>query len=628
MDFFTAQDHARRNTGWLVLFFLLAVVSLIVLTNLLVMLALGYLHAGAYHPDAPSPFDWRVFLYVGCGVLLVVTGGTLYKIAALSGGGDAVAAMFGAEPVFADDQDLKMKMLVHVVEEMSIASGTPAPQVYVLNESGINAFAAGFSTSDAIIAVTRGALHNLNREQLQGVIAHEFSHILNGDMRINIRLMGMLHGILLIGLVGYQILRGASHSSRKSSGTALALGFGLMTIGYTGTFFGKLIKAAVSRQREFLADAAAVQFTRNPQGIGGALLRIGADKDGSLMENPRSAEFSHAFFGQSIPVSFTALFATHPPLSERIKRILPDWDGTFPAALPETQKTFAPAATASSRPAAAAGLTGEALMTQIGQPGDAHLEQAHQVLRDIPEVLLKAARDPFAARALLLVLVLDTDERIRSKQLDGLKKAADRGVNVETLRLIRVAGNVPREYRLPLVELALPTLRRLSREQADIFFQNLDALIRVDDKITLFEWCLREIVGRYLDDYFAKPAGGGENISDPAKVASECAVLLSTLVHATRHAGIKPEEVFAKAAIVLGLNDMELVPAAQVGLPSLGRALKTLTQLKPKAKERLVRACVTCVEADGRVEPVEAELMRAVVATLKVPMPMLVSADG
>jgi len=623
MDFFTAQDHARRNTGRLVLFFLLAVLSLIVLTNLLVMMVLGYLHAGAFHPDSPSPFDWRIFLYIGCGVILVVTGGTLYKISALSGGGDAVAAMFGAQPIFADNEDLDNQKLVHIVEEMAIASGTPVPQVYLLNESGINAFAAGFSTNDAIIAVTRGAVRNLNREQLQGVVAHEFSHILNGDMRLNIRLIGILHGILLIGLIGYQILRGSGRA-RKGSGGALVLGLGLIIIGYAGTFFGNLIKSAVSRQREFLADAAAVQFTRNPQGIGGALLSIGASQDGSLVRNPKSSEISHAFFSQGVTVSFKALFATHPPLAERIGRILPDWDGRFPTGALSERTGKAGSAAAVKPPPAAAGLTGGALMDQIGRTTNAHLLQARQLLRDIPEKLQKAARDPFAARALLFCLVLDPDEIIRTKQLRELKSTADRGVGTETLRLIQVTSSLRREQKLPLIELALPTLRRLSEAQSKVFLQNLDSLIRADGKFTFFEWCLREIVVQYLDDYFGKPAKTREKIGDPGQVSEECGVLLSTLVNATRHAGLKADEILSSAAEVLGQKQIMLIPPSQLGLLKLDRSLKVLRHLKPKAKEQLVKACVTCVTADGRIEPVEAEMMRAVAAALQVPMPPLV----
>ncbi len=623
MDFFTAQDHARRNTGRLVFFFLLAVVSLIVLTNLLVMATLGYFHTGSPH----SGVDWQIFFGVGAVVLIIVAGGTVYKISALSGGGDAVAAMFKAEPIFTDDPDLDHQKVVHVVEEMAIASGTPVPQVYMLKESGINAFAAGFTTSDAIIAVTRGAAKKLNREQLQGVIAHEFSHILNGDMRLNIRLIGILHGILLIGLVGYQILRGASHSrsSRKGSGGLFFMALGLIAIGYAGTFFGKLIKSAVSRQREFLADAAAVQFTRNPDGIGGALIKIGSGKEGSLLLNPKSEEISHAFFGQGVAVTFESLFATHPPLAERIKRILPGWDGVFPkeTVLPDEAITRS-GSTPNPAAEAVSGLTGAVVMDQIGRPDETHLNQAKLLLRGIPEIFQKAVRDPFAARAVLLYLVLDQDEEIRTKQLEQLKKAAERGVYPETLRLIRAGDNISQEHRLPLVELALPTLHRISKEQAHHFLDNLDSLIRADGRITLFEWCLQTIISQNLLEYFDKPSRPAAQINDLNQVTQDCTVVLSILVHATRHTGITAVDVFSSAVKELAQTDMDLIPPKQLSLARLDHSLMVLKRLKPQPKALLIKACVTCVLADGRIEPVEAELLRGVAATLSVPMPPLI----
>jgi Zn-dependent protease with chaperone function/uncharacterized tellurite resistance protein B-like protein len=627
MDFFTAQDHARRNTGRLVFLFLLAVVSLIILTNLLVMTTLGYFNSNSLKTGSPLPFNWQLFCGTGGIVLLVVISGTLYKISALSRGGDAVAAMFGAEPIFADDADLDHQKTVHIVEEMAIASGTPVPQVYLLKESGINAFAAGFSTSDAIIAVTKGAIHHLNREQLQGVIAHEFSHILNGDMRLNIRLVGLLHGILLIGLIGYQIMRGSgnSGSSRKGSSAGALLGLGLIVIGYTGTFFGKLIKAAVSRQREFLADAAAVQFTRNPDGIGGALLQIGANRNGSLLINPTSDQLSHAFFSQGVAVTFESLFATHPPVAERIKRILPDWDGRFPESpTPENVEKRGSVANPSLAAETVTALTGGAIMEQIGRPNMAHLGQAQQLLREIPEALKKAARDPFASRALLIYLVLDPNEEIKMRQLKQLKLIGDRGVYAETHRLIRMGGNLRQELRLTLVDLALPTLRRLSKEQSQLFVKNLHALILTDGKITLFEWCLLKIVFQHLEEYFGKPPRSNETISDLNQVSGDCIVVISTLVNATQQEGLKAAEVFAAATMVLGLHDCKPTPPQQLRLAELDRSLRVLKRLTPQSKAQLIKACIACVVADGRIDQVEMELLRGVAATLSVPIPPLV----
>ena len=337
MNFFESQDRARKHTFQLVSLFALAVVSLIIMTNLLVMLVFGYINAEQMQNGESllRQIDWQTFATVSVAVGVVVLLGSLYKLLALSAGGKAVAESLGGKLIPRNTDDPKLRKLLNVVEEISIASGTPAPPVYVLeNEVGINAFAAGFSPRDAVIGVTRGTIEHLSREQLQGVIAHEFSHIFNGDMRLNIRLIGVLNGILIIGILGYYLLYSASFSRRgrgndKGAGAMLALAIGLMVIGYAGTFFGGLIKAAVSRQREYLADASAVQFTRNPDGISGALKRIGGLESGSKVENPGASEVSHAFFAQGVSGFMQPLSATHPPLAKRILRIDPHWDGKF-----------------------------------------------------------------------------------------------------------------------------------------------------------------------------------------------------------------------------------------------------------------------------------------------------------
>ena len=290
MNFFESQDMAKRNTGKLIFLFALAVLSLIVITNLLVMAVLSFSGAGMTSMNAKTGvhFDPMMFLIIGAMVSSIVLFGSLYKISSLSGGGARIAEMMNGRLLVSGSGDPAERRVLNIVEEMAIASGTPVPPVYLMEESGINAFAAGYSPSDAIVAVTRGTIDTLSRDQLQGVIAHEFSHILHGDMRINIRLIGVLHGIMVLGIIGYHLLRGGAYSRRsKDSSGIVFVGLALVVVGFVGTFFGNLIKAAVSRQREYLADASAVQFTRNPDGIGQALMQIARNQDRSYIKNPQ-----------------------------------------------------------------------------------------------------------------------------------------------------------------------------------------------------------------------------------------------------------------------------------------------------------------------------------------------------
>ncbi|UCB53889.1 MAG: M48 family metallopeptidase [Thiotrichales bacterium] len=639
MNFFSAQDHARRNTGRLIALFLLAVVSLIVMTNLLVMFVFGYLGADQAGTvpvmQLMQHLDWGVFLTIGAAVTLVILLGSLYKIVALSGGGARVAEMLDAELVVSGDPDFKKQRLLNVVEEMAIASGTPVPPVYLLEEEGINAFAAGYRPGDAIIGVTRGAIEKLSREQLQGVIAHEFSHILNGDMKLNIRLIGLLHGILLIGMIGYYILRSSSHSSRsKNSGGAAVLGLGLVVVGYAGTFFGNLIKAAVSRQREYLADASAVQFTRNPDGIAGALKRIGGEAAGSIIENPSGVQISHALFSQGIKTWLGSLYATHPPLDKRIYSIQPGWDGEFDYSLPATTDQAAPESpTPSGTPgeqqfatmeAVAAAMTSGAIIERIGQPTPSLLAYAHKLIDDLPPEFSTAVNDPYAARAVIYFLLLDKDRAVHVEQLEHLKSSADAGVYEETMKLVRAGFELKKEYRLPLVDMALATLHQLSVKQYRLFKQNLNTLIEIDSKVSLFEWSIRKIVFHHLDPVFDKKPGTARQNLVLEQTNDACAVLLSVLVYSGKQQGISNEKVFDLASEELNGLTVSLLPKSEITLDKLNSALDRLVSLKPLEKPLLLKACAICITADRQVTSSEVEIYRAISAILDCPVPPLV----
>lgn len=654
MNFFELQDHARQSTAKLVVLFILAVFTLIVLTNLLVMFTMGQFDVQAMQPMSLNTFlmqfDWDLFLLVGLGVVAVVAFGSLYKIISLGGSGARIAEMMGGELIVDGTGDAHKQRVLNVVEEMAIASGTPVPPVYLLHEDGINAFAAGDSPSNAVIGVTRGAIEKLSRDELQGVIAHEFSHILNGDMNLNLRLIGILHGIMILGLIGYYLLRAGggrrSRSSRDNGGGVLLLGLGLVVIGYGGTFFGNLIKASVNRQREYLADASAVQFTRNPGGIAGALKRIGGDSMGSTLHNPNGAEISHALFSDGIRHTFTSLFATHPPLEQRIRRIEPNWDGVFEPQAAEKafaaqsaqgsaerhenrehaarQEQFERLGAVGMMAGAAAVMQNEAFVNRIGQLSDAQIDYAHQVLSELPMVLKQAAHDPFAARALIYFMVLDTGLAMRKQQLQHLAQAADDGVYAEIIRLAQHAPEIDPAYRLPLIDIALSTLRQLSERQYLLFKENLKTVVAMDNTVRLFEWTLQQIVFHHLDLAFEekKPATGQLKLE---QAQQSCAVVLSLLVHASKQQGISREQAFAMASEKLDGMEMTLLPADALKLNRVGTALDQLARLAPLTKPRLLKACARAIVADQQVSVAEAELFRAIADLIDCPMPPLVS---
>lgn len=639
MNFFESQDTAKRNTGKLIFLFIFAVLSLIVVTNLLVMLIFGFAETSTTGSVATGSFefDWYSFLLVGAAVSGVVLLGSLYKISSLSGGGARIAEMMNGQLLVSGVDALSEKRVLNVVEEMAIASGIPVPPVYLMEEAGINAFAAGYSPRDAVIGISRGAIDSLSREQLQGVIAHEFSHILHGDMRINIRLIGVLHGIMVLGIIGYHLLRGGAYSRRsKNSGGIVFLGLGLVVVGFVGTFFGNLIKAAVSRQREYLADASAVQFTRNPEGIGGALMQIATNQNHSYLQNPNSAEISHALFEEGRSSAFSRLYATHPPLDDRIRAVLPNWDGDYGSAkvaedkASDVQGSAKQEASAGRDKAAAilaatAGvLVADSVINQVGNPEQRHLEYADALLELTPDILLDAAHEPSGARAIVYLLVLNTDDTARQQQLDFLANDADAGVYEQLQKLTAEVGSVDAEQRLPLITIALASLRQLSAPQYELFKENFKKLIALDNKVNLLEWALQKIVFHNLDAVFEKNRTlhfGKKNLQ---ACQESCAVLLSILVHSTSQKDISKQQALLAGAEMLDFS-VELKAVESISFEDLNAALDQLALLKPLQKPALLKACVACINADKNVLPIEVELLRAIAATIDCPMPPLLA---
>lgn len=414
MNFFKAQDIARKHTSRLIFLFALAVICLVILTNLLFISTFAYGavdEVTSFSTAFKNTYNRDIVIVISLGVILLISLGSIYKVVLLSKGGRAIAEMLGGKLIPQSATNTEERRLLNIVEEMSIASGIPIPQVYILEEQSINAFAAGQSHNNAVIGVTRGSITQLSRDELQGVIAHEFSHILNGDMRLNLRLMGILYGILLIGIIGKNILDSMRYrSSRKNNGGAvLIIGFGLFAIGYAGTFFGNWIKASISRQREYLADASAVQFTRDKDTIAGALKKIGGLSAGSILKMPSASEYSHAYFSDGVPHFFNSLFSTHPPLENRIKRVDPGWDGHFVLPkkvnenLTEKKKEEKSSSVAGLNITTAAVLTAaQEAINQTGTVNKINIQYAQKIIVDIPEKLKAASQIPYSAALLFM----------------------------------------------------------------------------------------------------------------------------------------------------------------------------------------------------------------------------------
>ena len=648
MDFFEAQALARKRTSRLVVLFVLAVIGTMVAGY---AAALG-IQALVYSPEirdvglpTPGSSDWfwqpRLLLAVCVGTILVVGLASLGKWASFSQGGASVAQMLGGRKVSPDTTDLKERQLLNIVEEMAIASGTPCPKTFILPEDeSINAFAAGLTTHDAVVAVTRGTLESLTRDELQAVIGHEFSHILNGDMRLNIRLASILFGILFIGLIGQGMLRGmrfmsfSGGRSRKDGNNGvvlvlLAVAVATLVIGYIGYFFGRLIQSAVSRQREYLADASAVQFTRNPDAIVGALKKIGAQSVSPKLTSPKAAQINHSFFSQAFLSSMGGGFATHPPLVDRIRAVDPNFDGKFPPITrPPSPPPKAPPPLPKRNPSigidptmmgARRVLDPAGLLATIGVLNAAGTDHARAVLDRIGDDLRDTVRRPDQAAPLMLALLLDDAEAARRHQLSLLPH------NVAALTETAFAklSGLAVDTKLPLAQLALPALAQLTPASQDLIITHLDTLAQADRRITPFEFSLRRILVRGLRVARA-PAKSGNQIYSFTALAGPLSTLMSTLAHAGAENPDTAAVAFAASHAQLPhleADALRFIKEDAIDLEQLDSALDRLAQAAPPIKERIVAAACAVIAADKAVRLPEIELLRAVCAALDCPMP-------
>ncbi len=627
MDFFKQQDMARVKTSRLLGLFILAVVA-ITLALYGVAITIVFFHRGSQPGFALQNFEWIKpqlgFWVIGI-TLLVIFIGSATKIIALTKGGSAVAENLGGRLIQAATTDVDERRLLNIVEEIALASGTPVPQVYILDrEKGINAFAAGYSPNDAVVAVTPSCMTLLKRDELQGVIAHEFSHILNGDMRLNIRLIGLLSGIMVLANIGYLILRSRT-GSRKSGAQIVLVGLGLVIIGFIGHLFGRIIQAAVSRQREYFADASAVQFTRNPSGISGALKKIGGFKLGSRIRSPYAGEICHMFIAKAVGT----LFATHPPLPDRIQRLDPGFDGRFePLKMPDSETT-APRATLvkeTMKPTAhAAAAFAIGVDTVINRPGDItsrDINHSQKLLNVIPAEIKAELSDILGAMAVTCLLLLDEDPQIRSIQMKRLQQRAPGKLVRHLAKLEARFKSLDLQLRLPILDLALPVLRQMSAGQYAKFKTFVQILVEADARLSFFEFALQQILLHRLAANYKRHKKEIVYKSINA-LALDAVHILSRLAHVGHHQEVAAKAAFNDGWARLNIDDTrwKMQPADRVSFGALRRALQRFALATPGVKKNLLDACAHCVLHDERVTLEEAELVRAVAYALDIPLP-------
>ena len=650
MDFYSRQVEARRQTRWLVVAFIIAMIVVVGVLDVVLLTLLS-----AAHREQPgfAPLDYvtsnpAAAFFCTLVVVAVIGFASLFKSVQLREGGGVVARSLGGVRVGRDTADLKRKRLHNVIEEMAIASGVPMPEIYVLEqENGINAFAAGHSPANAAVTVTQGALDRLSRDELQGVIAHEFSHVLNGDMRLNVQLMGWLFGLFVVALIGRTLLRYAPRS-RKGGAGLLGAALAVMVLGYVGLMCGRLLQAAVSRQRERLADASGVQFTRNPDGLKGALVKIAGVPEGSRIVSADAEQAAHMLFAPGV----SRLFATHPPLAERIRALDPHFDVRK---LPETGAkalSLVPAFDASemrdaviSRAAAQPAVAGsrtapvddepaaggsdlvegpvaaqpQKVSAQVGFVDTVHIEQAKALRIALPESLREFVESTGHARAVVLALLLSRESSVRERQLVLLGK----GMPAAQLDDVRAAAPLTESLapllRLPALLQVFPALRRLPISERQALASLTDKMIRADARIDVFEFCLAQLLTTLLrDEIEARAPHGTLTLKDVTTEVQVLFVVLSSFG--------APAETDARRAYEAGMHTlypMDRPPYATLEQwpRRLAEALQRLEKLHPFGKKALIEAMVTTIAHDDLLNVAEAELLRTVCAALHCPLP-------
>jgi Zn-dependent protease with chaperone function len=623
-DFFQRQDDARKRTRLLVVLFIGAV-GVVIGLNYLLHGLLTYWGEGTWAPS----------LALAAGAAGAVIGmGSGFKMMQLSGGGAVVAKDLGGREVDWNTRDPDEKRLLNIVQEMSIASGVPVPQVWVMDgEDGINAFAAGKSTSDAVIGVTRGCLRAMNRDELQGVIAHEFSHILNGDMRLNMRMIGVVHGILVIAIIGGILFRSAARmrggGKNNPAPALLLIGAALYGIGYFGVLLGRLIKSAVSRQREFLADASAVQFTRNPDGIGRALMKIGGSAHGAKLKAERAEEASHMMFG-NLKNNFSSLFATHPPLEQRIRAVLPSWDGAFlepgrggepEPARPRDEEAKKPGIAPWQVAAAVLSATPQVVVDRVGELSHTDLENAARLRESLPPEIEALLQEPRGAQAVIFGLLISGDE---SAEVSSLANHVDGPLLRASREVAALVESWHSSHAISLIDLSIPALRHLSPSEYEQFVKVLDSLVASDELTDLFEFMLQNVLRRHLDRWFHRTPPAPIRYRAFPQLLPELETILTALCgigartpDAARAALEAGQKLLSEHGIYLTLQ------ARPAALSEVSAALTKFDSATPLVKKQLLMACAVVAAADHEITSSEAELLRAIADAIGCPLPPL-----
>lgn len=629
MNFFEHQQQARKQTKKLVAYFFAAIVAIVVLANLALFFATCSLSTacvgiGDY---LKMPISW----FLSLGILLVIFLTSLVRWSQMKrGGGFKAVAMVDATRIDFSSQDPLERRLINVVEEMSIAAGVPIPSLFVMkNESGINAFVAGTEPQNTCLAVTQGCLETLSRQELQGVVAHEYSHIFNGDMRMNIQLIGLLAGILVIGQLGEFLARMGGHSrgNRKNDGAQIAIvGIALMIVGYVGLFFGRLIKAAISRQREYLADASAVQYTRDNQGIANALFKIQTRYQGSHLSSAKAEEVSHMCFERTGTIKFFSdLLSTHPDVQLRIDRLDANFQPTSTHEnIDSTDEGSSPEIT-HSQPVGksfSGEISAQSMSEHIGEITESSLTNSHTLLSGFPILLMNfahGAETKLSGRDLILAILTTVNTMGRADCLKFLEQAIDDDAYSRVIEANQLLKDYDLQQLTTLTELCCPTLTQLEKSQQAETLKIAKQLIQFDREVSLSEYLIFAFVYRACQPN----QGFTSRINKYQPVINDIAYLFALIIQQSSHSEHEQQQLLTNTLSTFGKCTPPSI-SENFNANRFHQSVARLATLSPLLKQPLVESIMNCIVDDGQINANEFALFRSICNLIGVPAPALV----
>ena len=636
-QFYEHQDNAYNTTAKLTFVMAVAIIGTILISGGIIT----YLFAFFMYLDGVEPSRLKttliwVFCFASTSIGVVVAIGTISKMLQLRAGGRVIAEDVGGR-LITEPRDDDERRLLNIVEEISVASGIPTPPVYLLGLcDGINAFAAGHNPREAVVAVTRGAIRNLNRDQLQGVIAHEYAHILNGDMALNMKMVGWLHGVLAITILADRLIEIGCEAlfrerrtmfSQNDNGLGgilpIVIGCGLWPVGLIGTFMALLAKAATSRQREFLADAYAVQFTRHPEGLADAFKRLAGHDAGSRVRSSKAIEASHMFFAEGCG-RLASRLASHPPLVDRVLRLDPTWDGTPLFAGEDQIGEFTGAfqgalglvsgASDMTDNGPVAGLEAQ-LQERVREVPDmlATVAFAESVLSSLPDPLVQIIEAPGGTSLVLhgLWLAHAKDESIGYDMLPKLQ-AERLNPLVPFLREMNSAQQVM------LLDKAADALGKARGPERRTLREVNQCFIDACETDNLFQWMWNAIVSESLGlEKDRKPRYG-----KLSQVEGACEVVLSRVSYASGSKAVAGFS-FQRGLANLALENISLLDEADCDWEKFQMAVDLIAQLAAAPRRQVLVACSSALSSDQDITPDESYIIRGICQRLGYEVPTI-----